>query len=81
MSVTSYCSVCLCYSKFFFFLYGLFYHGALKLNISTLFATSFLITSVQFMLPTELRFQEVGSQWLLGVYHIRSYVADLWKTT
>ena len=39
------CSVC-------WFLYGPFYHGALKLDISTLFTTFFLWTSLKFILKT-----------------------------
>ena len=42
MSVASWCSMCFCVVLCVWVLYGPFCHGALKLDISTLFTTFFL---------------------------------------
>jgi len=46
MSVASWCSTCFLCCSVFLFVYGPFRHGALKLDMSTLFTTFFLWTSI-----------------------------------
>ena len=63
------------------FLYGTFGHGALKLDMSTLFATYFLRTSLQFI--NKLRyisgvvFQTINVLKMLGLYLLGQYCLQL----
>jgi len=49
MSVSSWCSTCFFCCSVYLFVYRPFCHGALKIDMSTLFTTFFLWTSLQFI--------------------------------
>ena len=59
MSVASWCSKCFCVVLCVGFLYRPFCHGVLKLDISTLFTTFCLWTSLQFILSVKICYDKL----------------------